>query len=273
MCAATAEKLTPGTNLAMMVERTKGCAFRGVFAGWAMSEGGSHRAARTIGLALVAGLVAFEVVLAVTAGAIGIPGVLIVPLHEINGGDTASGGESVIAKQMPKSIASATSQPGQASAQAGPVEQIASTQTLPPPVVVDEPTVTPDVFALAVPIDATVNLPVAAVAHARAVMPSQSPPVASTPQASAATAAQEDGKPASPPAGVSGDLNLGSIRSDAAESAAAEIEKKPRQTLRDSTPTEDLPWGDTVPVPLSQLVPQAGAKPAAPTASAPSPQQ
>jgi len=258
----------------MMVERTIGCAFRGVFAGWAMSEVGSHRAARTISLALVAGLVAFEVVLAVTAGAIGIPGVLVVPLHEITGGGAASGGESVIAKQTPKSIPSKTSQAAQASGQqAGPIDQIASTPTIPPPVVVDEPAVTPDVFALAVPIDATVNLPVAAVAHARAAMPSQTPPVASAPQASTATTSQEDDKSASPPTGVPGDLNLGSIPSDAAEAAAAEKEKKPRQTLRDSTPTEDLPWGDTVPVPLSQLVPQAGAKPAAPTASAPSPQQ
>jgi hypothetical protein len=238
-----------------------------------MHEVGSHRAARTIVLALVAGLVAFEIVLAVTAGAIGIPGVLIVPLHEITGGGTDSGGESVIAKQTPKSIPSETSHPAQASAQqAGRVEQIASTPTLPPPVVVDDPAVTPDVFALAVPIDATVNLPVAAVAHARAVTPSQTPPVASTPQASAATGLQEDGKPASPPTGVPGDLNLGSIPSEAADDAAA-AEKKPRQTLRNSMPTEDLPWADTVPVPLSQLSPQAGAKDAAPAAAAPSPQQ
>lgn len=235
---------------------------------------GSHRAARTMSLALVAGLVAFESVLAVTAGAIGIPGVLVVPLSEIAGGAPASGGETVIAKQTPKRIPSNTSQLPQASAQqVGPAEQIASTPTMPPPVVVDEPAVIPDVFALAVPIDATVNLPVAAVANARAATPSQTPPVASTPQASAATASQEDGKSASPPTGVPPDLNLGSIPSDAAEAAAAEKEKKPRQTLRDSTPTEDLPWADTVPVPLSQLVPQTGAKPAAPTASAPSPQQ
>lgn len=236
-----------------------------------MGEVGSHRAARTMSLALVAGLVAFEIVLAVTAGAIGIPGVLVVPLSEIAGGAPASGGESVIAKQT-KSISSTSQPPAQASAQqAVPVDQIASTPTMPPPVVVDEPAVTPDVFALAVPIDATVNLPVAAVAHARAATPSQTPPVASAPQASAATASQEDGKSASPPTGVPGDLNLGSIPSEAAAAAAAE--KKPRQTLRNSTPTEDLPWADTVPVPLSQLVPQAGAKGAAPTASAPSPQQ
>jgi hypothetical protein len=236
---------------------------------------GILRAARTISLVLVAGLVAFEVVLAVTAGAIGIPGVLVVPLQEITGGGAVSGGESVIAKQTPKTVPSETSQPAQTSVQqADSVEQIASTPTLPPPVVVDEPAVTPDVFALAVPIDATVNLPVAAVAHARAVTPSPTPSVASAPQASAAaTASQDDGKQASPPAAVPGDLNLGSIPSDAAEAAAAEKEKKPRQTLRDSAPTEDLPWADTVPVPLSQLSSQAGAKGAAPAASAPSPQQ
>jgi hypothetical protein len=239
-----------------------------------MREGGIHRAARTIGLVLVAGLVAFEVVLALIAGAIGIPGVLVVPLHVIAGGGAGPGGESVIAKQTPKTVPSETSQPAQTSwQQAGPAAQLASTPTLPPPVVVDEPAATPDVFALAVPIDATVNLPVAAVAHARAVTSSQTPPVASAPQAAAAEASQDDGKSASAPTGVPGDLNLGSIPSDAAEAAAAEKEKKPRQTLRDSTPTEDLPWADTVPVPLSQLSSQAGAKAAAPTASAPPPQQ
>jgi hypothetical protein len=214
---------------------------------------------------LVAGLVAFDVVRAMAAGAIGIPGLLIVPLHESGG--AASGGESVVAKQTSRPSAQVSPQ------KAGPVDQIASTPTMPPPVVVDEPAVTPDVFALAVPVDATVNLPVSAVAHARSSTPSQTPQAASTAQASTATASQEDGTPASPPTGVPGNLNLGSIPSDAAEAAAAEKEKKPRQTLRDSTPTEDLPWADTVPVPLSQLVPQKGAKPAAPTASAPSPQQ
>jgi hypothetical protein len=226
-----------------------------------MREGGIHRALRTIGLALVAGLIAFEVVLALIAGAIGIPGVLVVALHEIAG--TGAGGESVIAKQTSKSFAQTSPQHA---------DQIASTPTM-PPVVVDEPSVTPDVFALAVPVDATVNLPVSAVAHARSAMPSQTPPVAPAPQASAATSSLEAGKPAPPPTGVPPDLNLGSIPSDAAEAAAAEKEKKPRQTLRDSTPTEDLPWADTVPVPLSQLLPQGGTKPAAPTASAPPPQQ
>lgn len=236
-----------------------------------MREVGSHRAARTMSLALVAGLVAFESVLAVTAGAIGIPGVLVVPLSEIAGGAPASGGESVIAKQRPKSISSTSQPPAQASAQqAVPADQIASTPTMPPPVVVDEPAVTPDVFSLAVPIDATVNLPVAALANARSATPSQTPPADTAPQASAATASQEDGKSASSPTGVPGDLNLESIPSEA---DAAATEKKPRQTLRNSTPTEDLPWADTVPVPLSQLVPQAGAKGATPTASAPPPQQ
>lgn len=232
----------------------------------ALHEVGSHRAARTFGLALVAGLVAFEVVLAVTAGAIGIPGVLVVPLSEF--GAHGAGGESIVAKQAPKNIPSETSQPAQMSAQqASPVEQIASTPPNPPPVIVDDPAVTPDVFALAVPIDATVNLPVSAVAHARAT-PSQTPTPASAPQASAAP--QEDGKLASPPTGVPGDLNLRSIPSEAADAAA---EKRPRQTLRNSSPTEDLPWADTVPVPLSQLSSQADAKGAAPMASAPSPKQ
>lgn len=57
----------------------------------------SSRSARTIGLTLAAGLLAFEAVLAVSAGAIGIPGVLLVPLaKEVIAASVT--GETVIAK-------------------------------------------------------------------------------------------------------------------------------------------------------------------------------
>jgi hypothetical protein len=57
----------------------------------------NHRGARTISLALVAGVLAFEAVLGLSTGAIGIPGLI---LFEIAGGDRAParGGETVIAK-------------------------------------------------------------------------------------------------------------------------------------------------------------------------------
>jgi hypothetical protein len=57
----------------------------------------SSRSARTIGLTLAAGLLAFEAVLALSAGAIGIPGVLLVPLaKEVTAASVT--GETVIAK-------------------------------------------------------------------------------------------------------------------------------------------------------------------------------
>jgi len=66
---------------------------------------GNHRGARPISLALVAGLVAFEAVLALGTGAVGIPGVLLVRLAGGSGGAGATatseapeGGESVFAK-------------------------------------------------------------------------------------------------------------------------------------------------------------------------------
>lgn len=66
---------------------------------------GNHRGARTISLALVAGLVAFEAVLVLGAGAVGIPGMLLIPFAGGSGGAEATpisrapeGGESVFAK-------------------------------------------------------------------------------------------------------------------------------------------------------------------------------
>jgi hypothetical protein len=70
-----------------------------------MRSVGIHRGARTIGLALVAGLVAFEAGLALSTGAVGIPGVAIVPLGEGNRkpeetqvASALDGGETVITK-------------------------------------------------------------------------------------------------------------------------------------------------------------------------------
>ncbi len=51
---------------------------------------GNHRGARPISLALVAGLVAFEAVLALGAGAVGIPGVLLVRFAGGSGGAGAT---------------------------------------------------------------------------------------------------------------------------------------------------------------------------------------
>ena len=66
---------------------------------------GSHRRARTISLALVAGLAAFEAVLLLSAGAVGIPGVVLVRVaHDgdappaENAAKAHDGGESVVAK-------------------------------------------------------------------------------------------------------------------------------------------------------------------------------
>jgi hypothetical protein len=39
-----------------------------------------------------------------------------------------------------------------------------------------------------------------------------------------------------------------------------EVKPAPQQTLRDTKPTEDLPWEATVPVPLSELLPNRDAK-------------
>jgi hypothetical protein len=66
---------------------------------------GNHRGARTISLALVAGLVAFEAVLALGAGTVGIPGLLLVrfadgsrtPQAQVARA-TEDGGETVVAK-------------------------------------------------------------------------------------------------------------------------------------------------------------------------------
>jgi len=65
---------------------------------------GNHRGARTISLALVAGLVAFEAVLALGAGAVGIPGLVVVRFADGSGRTpqaqvaraTEDGGETVL---------------------------------------------------------------------------------------------------------------------------------------------------------------------------------
>jgi hypothetical protein len=63
-----------------------------------MSAVGHHRGARTFSLALLAGLVAFETVLALGSSAVGIPGVFLVTFA---GHDAAmEGGETVIAKTV-----------------------------------------------------------------------------------------------------------------------------------------------------------------------------
>lgn len=70
-----------------------------------MRAGGNQIGARTISFALVAGLVAFEAILVLGAGTVGIPGILLVRLAGGSGGAGATpsseapeGGESVFAK-------------------------------------------------------------------------------------------------------------------------------------------------------------------------------
>lgn len=73
--------------------------FRGVLAGRNIRALVNHRGARTISLALVAGLLTFEAVLALRAGAIGVPGLLLVPFAKGDGdAQPVPGGESVVAK-------------------------------------------------------------------------------------------------------------------------------------------------------------------------------
>lgn len=73
-----------------------------------MREVGNHRGARTISIALVAGLMAFEGALAYGAGAIGIPGLFLIRIAEPRGdthvtavAETPGGGESVVVKPEP----------------------------------------------------------------------------------------------------------------------------------------------------------------------------
>ena len=93
---------------------------------------GNHRGTRTISLALVAGLVAFEAALAFGASAVGIPGIFLI--HFTNA-EAETGGESVIAKsrkiETPPKSAQAPVKP-----------------SLPPPAVTDLPELI-DIAALA----------------------------------------------------------------------------------------------------------------------------
>jgi hypothetical protein len=74
------------------------------FTDFAMRAGGDHRGTRTIVLALVAGLIAFETILALSAGALGVPGLFLIRFANDAGGEAtqhqarSKGGESVIAK-------------------------------------------------------------------------------------------------------------------------------------------------------------------------------
>lgn len=75
------------------------------FAGGFMRSVGIHRGARTISLALVAGLIAFETGLGLSTGTVGIPGLFLLPVAEPSGGSEVAqtsgapdGGETVITK-------------------------------------------------------------------------------------------------------------------------------------------------------------------------------
>lgn len=91
-----------------------------------MRAGGNHRGARTISLALGAGLLAFETILALSAGAVGVPGLFLIHFAEGNVGVEAThppaseGGESVIAK-----LAAAKEPPHQTPVAAKPLSPVA----------------------------------------------------------------------------------------------------------------------------------------------------
>lgn len=96
-----------------------------------MSAVGNHRGARTISLALVAGLVAFEAALVLGAGAVGIPGILLVRVAAGSGGAEATpsseapeGGESAFAK-LSSAPAILTSKPTRTVAAAEPASPVA----------------------------------------------------------------------------------------------------------------------------------------------------
>jgi hypothetical protein len=187
-------------------------------------------------LALVAGLVAFESVLTVIEGVVGIPGLLMVQLREPIGEQTG-GGESVIPKQWKQTFWPAASSTGSAE----PTIRASLPQSLslpipasasvgaraaaptPPPVVVDQPVITSE--ALAAPEASNAALPATA-------NPVQDPPK---------------------------DLDLTSNPSSL-EQPDTEVKPAPWQTLRNTKPTEDLPWEATVPVPLSELLPTRDVK-------------
>jgi hypothetical protein len=76
---------------------------RRIFAGRTMRDVGNHRGARTISLALAAGLVAFESALVLGMGAFGIPGLLLVRFAGGTAGAHATpGGETIISKFLPR---------------------------------------------------------------------------------------------------------------------------------------------------------------------------
>jgi hypothetical protein len=91
-----------------------------------MRAGGNHRGARTICLGLVAGFIAFETILALSAGAVGIPGVLLIQLKDESSGGAVTqaqpaseGGESDFAK--PSAVKDPPPQPPVAAEPASPV--------------------------------------------------------------------------------------------------------------------------------------------------------
>ena len=73
------------------------------FTGFSMRAVGGHHGARAIGLALAAAVIAFETILALGTGAVGVPGLFVIRFGAGSGADVtppaaSAGGESVIAK-------------------------------------------------------------------------------------------------------------------------------------------------------------------------------
>jgi len=96
--------------------------------GSSMRAVGLHHGARTISLALAAGLIAFETILALSAGVVGVPGLFVLRFATGGGADVmhpaaSAGGESVIAKpeavKAPPDQTKVTAQPLSPAAPAG----------------------------------------------------------------------------------------------------------------------------------------------------------
>lgn len=98
-----------------------------------MRAGGRLRGIRTISLALVAGLFAFETILALSARAVGIPGLVLIALNGGNPADlkdgrtVTEGGESDVAK-----LSTASDRPHQTPVDDSAARQTSGPQTGPP---------------------------------------------------------------------------------------------------------------------------------------------
>jgi hypothetical protein len=193
-----------------------------------MREGGNHRGARTLSVAVAAGLVAFELGLASGAGNVGIPGFYLLRLSDLIGPSR----ESLVAKQPADPSAGKASR-----LDSMPWARPQQDGTPPAVVTTDLP-----------PVVAEAGLPTAVAAVPAVRNSSIAPVVAENVPASAQMASGLDMKSALstlPPQAVVGEPKE--------EKAVAEEEKKPRPAPKMS---EDLPWDAIQPVSVQHSSPR-----------------